>query len=89
METLEHTARISLVSEMLGGPKVLPREEVDKLFDARGRYGINSKATAAPGCPIVAEDLTSGKFRGEEKITLTRAELIALVEEAVKALGVS
>ncbi len=90
METLEHTARISLVSEMLGGPKVLPREEVDKLFDSRTRYGIKSKATAAPGCPIVAEDLTSGRFTGgEEKITLTRSELIALVEQAVKARGVS
>jgi L-fuculose-phosphate aldolase len=79
METLEHTARIALVSEMLGGPKVLPREEVDKLFDSRTRYGVVSKASQAPGCPVVAEDLgQSGK------ITLTREELIAIVEEAVR-----
>ena len=80
METLEHTAKISLVSELLGGAKALPREEVDKLFDARGRYGISSKATASPGCPVVAEDLGQ-----TGKITLTREELIAIVEEAVKA----
>ena len=29
METMEHFARIQLVAELLGGPKVLPREEVD------------------------------------------------------------
>src|ERR1700719_3458610 len=31
METVEHFARISLVAELLGGPKILPKEEVDKL----------------------------------------------------------
>jgi len=35
METVEHIARITLVAELLGGPKVLPRAEVDKLLDAR------------------------------------------------------
>src|SRR5258708_26287120 len=32
METMEHFARISLVAELLGGAKALPRAEVDKLF---------------------------------------------------------
>src|SRR5258705_3413218 len=31
METMEHFARIQLVAELLGGPNVLPREEVNKL----------------------------------------------------------
>src|ERR1700693_3244234 len=39
METVEHFARINLVTELLGGPTVLPREEVNKLFDSRTRYG--------------------------------------------------
>ncbi|MFB3829495.1 MAG: class II aldolase/adducin family protein, partial [Bryobacteraceae bacterium] len=39
METVEHFARISLVAELLGGAKVLPRVEVDKLFESRTRYG--------------------------------------------------
>src|SRR5215468_2777789 len=30
METVEHFARISLVAELLGGPNLLPRQEVDK-----------------------------------------------------------
>lgn len=86
METLEHFARISLVAELLGGPNVLPREEVDKLFDSRTRYGVRAKAGAAPGCPVVAEDLTAQG--GEERFYVTRQELIALVDEAMRARGV-
>ena len=40
METLEHFARDTLVAELLGGPRVLPRMEVDKLLDSRSRYGV-------------------------------------------------
>ncbi|MBM3787977.1 MAG: class II aldolase/adducin family protein [Acidobacteria bacterium] len=80
METVEHVARIALVAELLGGPKLLPRGEVDKLFDARARYGISSHTTMAAGCPITAEDADQS-----EQITVTRDELIALIEEAVAA----
>lgn len=85
METVEHFARISLVAELLGGARPLPRLEVDKLFDSRTRYGVKSRAGAAPGCPVVAEDLDSGS----EKFLVTRDELIALVDEALKARGVA
>ena len=78
METVEHFARISLVAELVGGPQVLPRQEVDKLLDSRTRYGVRSKA-AGPGCPIAAEEL------GEDRIIVTREELIALVDEAMRA----
>jgi L-fuculose-phosphate aldolase len=57
METVEHFARITFVAEMLGGAKPLPREEVEKLFNARGRYNVTSRARMQPGMPIVAEDL--------------------------------
>jgi L-fuculose-phosphate aldolase len=79
METLEHVARIALVAELLGGPKLLPRAEVDKLFDARTRYGVKSNTTMEPGCPITADDT------GGDRITVTRDELISLIEEAVTA----
>src|SRR5713226_2642300 len=55
METVEHFARINLVAELLGGANVLPREEVSKLFDSRTRYGVKARASAEPGCPVVAE----------------------------------
>lgn len=85
METMEHFARISLVAELLGGARPLPRAEVDKLLDSRTRYGVKSRAGAQPGCPVVAEDLQAG---GEqERFYVTRQELISLVDEALKARG--
>jgi hypothetical protein len=52
---------------MMGGAKALPREEVTKLFEARTRYNVSSKARMEPGMPLVAEDLapqtTSSKKR--------------------------
>jgi L-fuculose-phosphate aldolase len=56
MEMVEHFARITFVAEMLGGARALPRDEVKKLFDARARYNVNSKAQMMPGMPLVAED---------------------------------
>ena len=86
METVEHYARIALVAELLGGPTVLPKTEVDKLFDARTRYGVKARAGAVPGCPLVAEDVSSSQ---EERFYVTRAELIGLVDEALRARGVA
>jgi L-fuculose-phosphate aldolase len=79
METVEHFARISLVAELLGGAQVLPKLEVDKLLEARARYGITTRAGLEYGCPLAAEEL------GRERIQVTREELIALVDEAMRA----
>src|SRR5271156_741604 len=75
METVEHFARIALVAELLGGPKVLPKDEVDKLFDSRTRYGVKSRTSMEPGCPVVAEDVEPIR----ERLQVTREEVIALV----------
>ena len=56
METIEHFARISLVARTLGGERMLSREEVMRLQDLRGMYGI---ASPAPICPEGSEDQTS------------------------------
>ena len=56
METVEHFARITLVAELLGGPRVLPRVEVEKLLDSRSRYGVQTRKGMEPGCPLTAED---------------------------------
>ena len=40
METIEHFAKISLVARMLGGERLLSREEVTRLEKLRGSYGI-------------------------------------------------
>lgn len=57
MEVVEHFARITLVAELLGGAKPLPREEVEKLFASRERYNVQSRSRMEPGMPLVAEDV--------------------------------
>jgi L-fuculose-phosphate aldolase len=80
METVEHSARILLVAELLGGARLLPRAEIQKLFAARTRYGVISRNTYEPGWPLAAEDVPEA----EEKLELTRAQLLTIVEEALK-----
>ena len=84
METVEHFARVTLVAELLGGPKVLSKHEVGKLFEARGRYGVKSHNRMEPGRPVVAEDVEPGNAR----LNVTRDELIALLDEALRLRGV-
>jgi len=48
METIEHFAKISLVARLLGGERLLSRQEVDRLQGLRGKYGISAPA---PICP--------------------------------------
>src|ERR687891_2618546 len=40
METIEHFAKISFIARMLGGERLLSREEVDRLQGLRGKYGL-------------------------------------------------
>ena len=90
METVEHFARINFVAEMVGGARALPRVEVDKLFESRTRYGVESKATQQPGCPVSAEDAAGGNHQGgmsDNGIFVTRDELIQLLEDAIRARG--
>jgi L-fuculose-phosphate aldolase len=90
METVELFARINFVAEMLGGARALPRLEVDKLFESRGRYGVASRAVQQPGCPVSAEDVSAPAQSapiGDNGIFVTRDELIQLLEEAIRARG--
>jgi L-fuculose-phosphate aldolase len=57
METIEHFAKISLVTRMLGREHLLSREEVNRLQGLRGMYGI-----AAPAPVCTSETLTIGGF---------------------------
>lgn len=57
MEIVEHLARVTLVAELLGGPKALPRAEVAKLLDSRPRYGAEKSPGHEPDVPLAAEDL--------------------------------
>ena len=102
METIEHFAKISLVARMLGGERLLSREEVSRLEKLRGSYGIASPA------PICVDPLASGQGGdqvdcqvvqapraasgqrlvpdADGEIRLTYSELTALIEDAVRSL---
>jgi len=81
METTEHFARVALVTELLGKQVLLSGADVEKLLAARARYGLETAAGAAPGCPVTAEEAAG------DRVTLTRQELEALIEDAVKRRG--
>jgi L-fuculose-phosphate aldolase len=54
METIEHFAKISLVARMLGGENLISREEVMRLQELRGTYGIKAPAPICldPDVPV-------------------------------------
>jgi L-fuculose-phosphate aldolase len=76
METTEHFAQVSLVTERLGKQVVLSGCDVEKLAAARTRCAAGAEASqasaaGADACPT-------------ESVTLTRRELEALIDEGVR-----
>ena len=103
METVEHFARISLVTELIGRQVLLSQSDVDKLMEARRRYGITTEFARNESCPVTdgARELephreTHAHHAGcgcaagdkDDKIVLTREELEALIGETVRSLKV-
>jgi L-fuculose-phosphate aldolase len=83
METVEHFAKISLVTVLLGQQKLLSDAEVDRLMTLRSRF-FGPDAIPIPRsstCPVTGE--TCGSL---ERISVSRQELEALVAEAVQNL---
>ena len=79
METVEHTAKITLAAENAGTPKLFSSKEVAKLMAARGRYGVIAPPGAAAELPVTSDDDNVA-----DEITLRRDELDALIEDAVR-----
>ena len=83
METVEHFAQVSLASELLGKQVLLSGGDVEKLLGARARYGATTAAKVSPNCPVTSDSVASAAC-GPERISVTREELEALIEEAVR-----
>ncbi len=64
METIEHFAQISFVARMLGGENVLSREEVMRLQQLRGTYGVKAPADICPDPPAGGPGPTSAGAAG-------------------------
>lgn len=80
METVEHTAKITLAAENAGSPKLFSSKEVAKLMAARGRYGVIAPPGGGAELPITSDD----DENMADQITLRRDELDALIEDAVR-----
>ncbi len=78
MEILEHYAKITLLTQILGRQQLLSKEAVDKLFDVRGKYGITSPDFRQAGCPVTAEE--------SAREAVSELEIEELVERIVSRL---
>src|SRR2546430_14222174 len=80
METIEHCAKITLAAELAGEPVMLTGREVAKLMAARPRNFVSSPPGGGAELPMTNE----GAESAEDRVTLTRDELDALIDEAVR-----
>src|SRR5436309_5424862 len=81
MDTVEHFAKISIYTKILGRERLLSSEDVEKLWVQRQKYyGLEGSETKTkdPMCPV-----TEGV---SETMSLTRSELSALTEKVVSNL---
>src|SRR5271163_3185828 len=80
MKTIEHAAKVTLAEEMAGTPELLSGREVAKLMAARSRYFVEAPPGGGAELPITSDSVE----KEEEPVTLTRSELDALIDEAVR-----
>jgi L-fuculose-phosphate aldolase len=94
-ETLEHFAKIAYIARTLGHVNVLGKQEVQKLFDARKRYGVESEVICKScedvcegSCPVPDSDRLDVETNGANKqatqeTEVDKDELAQIVTQAV------
>lgn len=98
METLEHFAKITLIARIVGQPRELPPDAIEKLLDVRERAGYmqpEARSCQACGylnghaqtCAAGSASRPHGQTNGDETVTLTRRELTALITEAARLIA--
>jgi L-fuculose-phosphate aldolase len=80
LETLEHTAKIAILSRVLGGSKNLSPDAIEKLINVREEAGYLGESARGQACGYLREPIVEN---GSGKITLTREELVELLSQAV------
>ncbi|MGH9883603.1 MAG: class II aldolase/adducin family protein [Pyrinomonadaceae bacterium] len=98
LETLEHTARIAILSRILGGSRNLPADAIEKLINVREAAGYLGEGARCQACgylhqtqlscptgdrPAATSYQDELSTNGSGKITLTREELVELLSQVV------
>ncbi|MDT4954586.1 MAG: L-fuculose-phosphate aldolase [Acidobacteriota bacterium] len=100
LETLEHTAKIAILSRMLGGSKNLSTDAIEKLINVREAAGYLDEGARCQACGYLHETQltcptgeraaqnngysTGSSNNGAGKIALTREELVELLCQATR-----
>jgi hypothetical protein len=71
------------VTRLLGVTNLLPAADVARLTEMRARAGYPEPVCAPDGAPAGGAPRTAG----EDRVVLTRGELVRLVTEAVERFG--
>ncbi len=94
LETLEHTAKIAILSRVLGGSKNLSPDAVEKLINVReasGYLGESARCQACGylhetnlTCPTGDRPVVRSHSNGSGRVSLSREELVELLSQAAR-----
>jgi L-fuculose-phosphate aldolase len=97
LETLEHTAKIAILSRALGGSRNLSPDAIEKLIHVREKAGYLDERARCQACGYLHEtqivcptgdrpNATAARASGNGagKVSLTREELIELLSQAAR-----
>jgi len=97
LETLEHTAKIAILSRVLGGSRNLPPDAIEKLIKVREAAGyldegarcqacgyLHETSLACPSGDRPARSSSDSSVNGAGKVSLTREELVELLSQATR-----
>jgi len=98
LETLEHTAKIAILSRVLGGSRNLSPEAIEKLINVREASGYLGESARCQACGYLhettltcptgdrpaARSLSAAPSNGAGRVSLSREELVELLSQAAK-----
>lgn len=97
LETLEHTAKIAILSRVLGGSRNLSPDAIEKLINVRESAGYLDQSARCQACGYLHETNLacptgdrprapsySSSANGTGKVSLSREELVELLSQAAR-----